>query len=281
MDAGARVALAELAPSVVRFTRSLIGHVQMRSLQPLAALLLRGQAAFEGAADDRGTLGRKGGRAGPYGLLDLGHQTGGVGGRLSTSPGNSPFPSRSCVRPSSSVRPRGPMGSELPTPTMRASSIPVLALVALGPLVDVHRDDAHGGALPAPLVGIAHQEAVGEVLSVRVLGGGDRGNSGSAHGHSDRDGPPIAGNCETEHAIGRLESTGGAGLLLLLLTLVLTTGSLAQDVLGGEGLRFASCGPGFERDSNICRSAGRSTTAARKQLARPTKATSPMEFNPG
>ena len=60
MDAGARVALAELAPSVVRFTRSLIGHVQMRSLQPLAALLLRGQAAFEGAADDRGTRGRKG-----------------------------------------------------------------------------------------------------------------------------------------------------------------------------------------------------------------------------
>ena len=45
MDAGARVALAELAPRVVRFTRSLIGHVQMRSLQPLAALLLRGQAA--------------------------------------------------------------------------------------------------------------------------------------------------------------------------------------------------------------------------------------------
>ena len=73
------------------------------------------------------------------------------------------------------------MGSELPTPTMRASSIPVLALDALGPLVDVHRDDAHVGALPAPLVGIAHQEAVGEVLSVGVLviGGGDRGNSGS------------------------------------------------------------------------------------------------------
>ena len=166
---------------------------------------------------------------------------------------------------------------------MRASSIPDLALVALGPLVDVHRDDAHVGALPAPLVGMAHQEAVGEVLSVRVLviGGGDRGNSGSAHGHSDRDGPPIAGNCETEHAIGRLESTGGAGLLLLLLTLALTTGSLAQDELGGEGLRFASYGAGFERDSNTCRSAGRSTTAAKKQLARPTKATSPMEFNPG
>ena len=71
MDAGARVALAELAPGVVRFTRSLIGHLQMRSLQPLAALLLRGQAAFEGAADDQGTLGRKGGRSGPYGLLDL------------------------------------------------------------------------------------------------------------------------------------------------------------------------------------------------------------------
>ena len=176
------------------------------------------------------------------------------------------------------------MGSELPKPTMRASSIPVLALVALGPLVDVHRDDAHGGALPAPLVGIAHQEAVGEVLSVGVLVmvvgiAAIRGLLMDIH--SDRDGPPIAGNCETEHAIGRLESTGGAGLLLLLLTLALTTGSLAQDVLGGEGLRFASCGPGFERDSNICRSAGRSTTAARKQLARPTKATSPMEFNPG
>ena len=176
------------------------------------------------------------------------------------------------------------MGSELPTPTMRASSIPVLALGALGRLVDVHRDDAHVGALPAPLAGIAHQEAVGEVLSLGglVIGGGDRGNSGSAHGHSDRDGPPLSGSAaKPSTSLERLESTGGAGRLLLHLTLALTTGSLAQGVLGGEGLRFASCGAGFERDSNTCRSAGRSTTAARKQLARPTKATSPMEFNPG
>ena len=85
-------------------------------------------------------------------------------------------------------------------------------------LVDVERDQVHGRAVMPAVPAVAFEEAVDDVLSVGVLviGGGDRGNSGSAYGHSDRDGPPIAGNCETEHAIGRLESTGGAGLLLLL-----------------------------------------------------------------